>query len=49
MQATARRLSVVSAASCARRRLIRNVRLNRHALDSPLRRHRLVLILQSGG
>ena len=28
MQATARRLSVVSATSCARRRLIRNVRLN---------------------
>ena len=27
MQATARRLSVVSATSCARRRLIRNVRL----------------------
>ena len=32
MQATARRLSVVSATSCARRRLIRDVRLTSEAL-----------------
>jgi hypothetical protein len=37
MQATARRLSVVSATSCARRRLIRSVRLKTMSPDVPLR------------
>ena len=37
MQATARRLSVVSATSCARRRLIRDVRPKTMTTDVPLR------------
>ena len=42
MQATARRLSVVSATFCARRRLIRDVRPTNESHVQPSDRYRLV-------
>jgi hypothetical protein len=42
MQATARRLSVVSAMSCARRRLIRSVRPTPHTMSDSIEPHHLV-------